>query len=63
MEECERAFQDLKKFLMEPPVLSKPWDGEPFYIYLSIIEKAVSLILVREEQKQQKPVYYVSKAL
>ena len=52
MEECERAFQDLKKFLVEPPVLSKPRDGEPLYIYLSVTEKTISSVLVREEQKQ-----------
>ena len=59
----ERAFQDLEKFLIEPPVLSKPMDGEPFYIYLLVTEKAISLVLVREEEKQQKSVYYISKAL
>ena len=63
MEECERAFQDLKKFLVEPPMLSKPRNEEPLYIYLSVTVKAISLILVREEEKQQKLVYYVSKAL
>ena len=40
MEECERAFQDLKRFLIEPAVLSKPIDRKPLYIYLSITEKA-----------------------
>ena len=48
-EEYERAFQDLKKFLAEPLVLSKLRDGEPLYIYLSVIEKVISLVLVREE--------------
>ena len=51
MEEYERAFQDLKKFLVEPSVLSKPKDGEPLYIYLSVIEKAISSVLVKEEEK------------
>ena len=27
------------------------------------LKKAISLVLVREDQKQQKPIYYVSKAL
>ena len=42
MEECESAFQDLKIFLVEPLVLSKLRDGEPLYIYLSVIERAIS---------------------
>ena len=57
MEECERAFQDLKKFFVEPSVLSKLRDGKPPYIYLSVIEKVLGSVLVREEQKQQKLVY------
>ena len=60
MEECERAFQDLKRFLVETLMLSKPKDGESLYIYLSVTEKFISSVLIREEQK---PVYYVSKAL
>ena len=63
MEECKKAFQDLKKFLVKSPVLNKPRNGEPLYIYLLVTKKAISLVLVREEQMQQKPVYYISKAL
>ena len=48
MEECERAFQDLKKILVKPSVLSKPRDGELLYIYLSVTKKAISLVLIRE---------------
>ena len=47
MEGYERAFQDLEKFLVELPVLSKTRNGEPIYVYLSVIEKAISSILVR----------------
>ena len=48
----ERAFQDLKKFLVEALVLSKPRNGKPLYIYLSVTKKAINLILIREDQKQ-----------
>ena len=47
----------MNRFLVEPPMLSKPRDREPFYIYLLIIEKATSSILGKEEYKQQKLVY------
>ena len=53
----------MKKFMVEPLVQSKPRNGELLYIYLSIIERAISSVLVREEQKQQKLVYYINKAL
>ena len=46
-----------------PPILSKPVDGEDLFLYLVVSEHAVSAALVREEDKVQRPVYYVSKRL
>ena len=62
-DECELAFQELKKHLAEPPILSKPETGEVLFLYLSTTEHAISAVLVREEEKLQKPVYYISKRL
>ena len=46
-----------------PSLLSKPVDGEVLYLYLSISEKPLSGVLIREEDKVQKPINYVSKVL
>ena len=62
-EECELAFQELKKHLAEPPILSKPETGEVLFLYLSTTEHAISAVLVREEERVQRPVYYISKRL
>nr|XP_017227761.1 PREDICTED: uncharacterized protein LOC108203368 [Daucus carota subsp. sativus] len=62
-EESQVAFEELKKYMAEPPLLSKPIDGETLYVYLAVSEQALSAVLVREELKIQKPVYYVSKVL
>ncbi|GKV44680.1 hypothetical protein SLEP1_g51842 [Rubroshorea leprosula] len=49
---------------MEPPKLVKDAnDGEILYLYLGISDEAISSVLVREEGKQQKPVYYASSVL
>ncbi|XP_063942737.1 uncharacterized protein LOC135150384 [Daucus carota subsp. sativus] len=61
--ESQEAFEQLKKYMAEPPLLSKPVDGETLYVYLAVSEKALSAVLVREDRKIQKPVYYVSKIL
>ena len=61
--ECEEAFQQLKKYLANPPLLSTPVLGEALYIYLVVSPTAVSSVLVREDMEVQRPVYYTSKAL
>ena len=62
-EDCERAFQELKTYMGQPPLLAKPKEKENLYIYLVVSEHSVSVVLVREEEKPQWPVYYVMKAL
>ena len=46
-EECEAAFQDLKRYLTQAPMLSAPEPGEDLFMYLSVSEHAVSAILLR----------------
>ncbi|KAK1575844.1 hypothetical protein Q3G72_008838 [Acer saccharum] len=62
-DDCEKALQDLKTYLKSPPLLSKPKDNEILFIYLAVSDTAVSVVLVREEDSNQHPVYYVSKTL
>ncbi|XP_065639091.1 uncharacterized protein LOC136071563 [Quercus suber] len=63
MDECQKAFQDLKSYLTTTPLLSSSVLGEELYLYLAVSPHAVSLALIREEGKVQKPVYYTSRAL
>ena len=44
-------------------LLSKPIEGEKLYLYLAVSKEAVSATLVKEEEKVQWLVYYVSKSL
>ncbi|XP_074377527.1 uncharacterized protein LOC141719041 [Apium graveolens] len=53
----------MKKYMNEAPLLAKPSSEDTLYLYLAVSEQAVSAVLVKEEQKLQKPVYYVSKVL
>jgi len=63
-DECWSAFEALKNYLKNPPVLAKPLEGEVLYLYLSASDEAVSTVLVRVgKDGQQKPVYYISKVL
>jgi hypothetical protein len=62
-EECEEAFEKLKQYLMNPPLLSRPTEGEILYLYLAVSPSAVSSALVREDAGIQKSIYFSSKAL
>ena len=59
-DECETAFQELKRYLSNPPLLSPSKQRESLYLYLVVSETAVSATLIREEDRKQHPVYYVS---
>jgi len=61
--ECEEAFVKLKEYLASPPVLCKPQMGTPLGLYFAITEKAMSAVLVQDQDQVQKPIYFVSKVL
>ncbi|GKU90939.1 hypothetical protein SLEP1_g4880 [Rubroshorea leprosula] len=61
--ECQQAFDELKRYLASVPLLSKLVDGECLYLYLGVTQEAVSSVLLREENKNQKPICYASKVL
>ena len=59
-EECETTFQELKRYLSNPPLLSPSKEGEDLFLYLVVSITAVSTTLIREKNKIQFPVYYIS---
>ena len=61
-DECETSFQELKRYLSNPPLLSLSKEGENLYLYLAVSAIVVSATLIREEDRKQLPVYYVSQA-
>ena len=57
-DECEKAFQELKHYLSNPPLLSPSKEGENLYLYLAVSAIAVSAALIWEDDRMQLPVYY-----
>ena len=60
--DCQKAFEDLKKYLSSPPLLNPSKLGEELHLYIAVSQAAVSAALVREEEGSQQPVYFVSRA-
>ena len=53
----------MKQYLHQAPLLSTPRDGDKLFLYLAVLDRATSSILVREEEGVQNPIYYTSKTL
>jgi hypothetical protein len=49
--------------LAKPPFLSRIELGEPLYVYLASTTTTVSSVLIQEDRKVQKLVYYTSRVL
>lgn len=61
--ECQEAFEELKKYLLSPPLLAKPAADDILLLYLGVSQGAISSVLVKEEGETQRPICYASKAL
>ena len=46
MDKCEKAFQELKHYLSNPPLLSLSKKGENLYLYLLVLATAISTALI-----------------
>ena len=62
-QECEDAFLKLKEYLASPQVLCKPQPSTPLRLYFALTDRAISPVLVQEQDQVQKPIYFVSKVL
>ena len=60
---CEEAFSALKTYLSSPPILVSPIEGELLTLYLAVSDFSTSVVLVRDKERVQHPVYYCSRAL
>ena len=60
-DKCEQAFREFKQYLGKLPLILKLVKGEPLFLYLAVLEYAVLGALIREEEKVQWSVYYISK--
>jgi hypothetical protein len=60
---CVAAFENLKRYLSSPVLLSNPIPAEPLFLYLAVSKQVVSAILIRIKNTVQCPVYYTSKTM
>src|SRR5690606_27412368 len=62
-EQCQEAFEELKRYLTTPPVLAKPDKGDTLYLYIAVSPSAISSVLAKEDRGEQQPIFYTSKRM
>ena len=60
---CQEAFTALKTYLSSPLILVSPIEGELLTLYLAVSDFSTNVVLVRDKERVQHPVYYCSRAL
>ena len=57
------VFKSFKEYLSSLSTLHKSEPRRSLYLYLLVSNTAIASPLIREDAKQQHPIYFVSKAL
>lgn len=57
IDECQKAFEDLKAHLASPPLLNLSKPNENPSLYLAVYPMAINSALIREEDHVQLPVF------
>lgn len=60
---CQEAFDKIKKYLQEPPILRPSVSGRPLIMYLIMLDESMGCVLGQHEDTGRKEhvIYYLSK--
>lgn len=61
--EQQSALDDIKQYLVNPPVLIAPQKDKSFKLYLSADERAIGSALIQEFAGKERVIYYISRKL
>ncbi|CAL9013695.1 unnamed protein product, partial [Prunus brigantina] len=63
-EQNQQAFEEIKRYLSNPPVLSPPKRGRPLKLYISASEVSIGSLLVQDNKEgKEHAIYYLSRTL
>jgi len=48
---CHMAFEKIKKYLSNPPVLGAPIPGNPLILYIAVQEKSLGALCVQKNEE------------
>jgi len=61
--DCQDAFEKIKEYLQEPPVLMPPVPGRPLIMYLTVLEGSMGCVHGQHDEtgRKEHAIYYLSK--
>jgi len=62
-EDCQIAFNKIKQYLREPPILRLPVPGRPLILYLTVLDRSTGCVLGQHDEtgRKEHAIYYLSK--
>ncbi|KAG8490080.1 hypothetical protein CXB51_015364 [Gossypium anomalum] len=62
-DECQKAFDKVKHYLSNPPVLTPPSPDRPLILYLSVFDNPMGCMLGQHDEtgRKENAIYYLSK--
>ena len=61
---CQNAFEDIKKYLTNPPILCAPIKGRPLILYTAAMPTSLGALLAQNnDYGKEVSLYYLSRAL
>jgi RNase H-like domain found in reverse transcriptase/Reverse transcriptase (RNA-dependent DNA polymerase) len=62
--ECQQAFEEIKAYLLNPPVLAAPIPGKKLILYTTALDGSLGALLAQENQDgNQNALYYLSRVM
>ena len=63
-QECQEAFEEIKRYLLTPPVLAAPIPGKPLIIYTATLDESLGAMLTQlNDEGKENALYYLSRVL
>jgi hypothetical protein len=63
-EGCQRGFDDIKKYLLNPPVLAAPVKGRPLILYIAAQPTSIGALLAQHnDEGKEVACYYLSRTM
>jgi len=61
---CQQAFEEIKRYLTHPPVLTTPVSGKSFLRYVRAMDHSLGALLVQDnDQGHEQTIYYLSRTM